>query len=449
MGGKAALLLVLGFSLIFLVFGHNFSNLTTRAVDNLSSYYEETVVQNIAASGANIAASEIFRDPGWGAQGFQNIEYAGGHLDIFLDIIDVQQNIRQVTSVGTMQVGDSTITKTIQVLLQPSSFSMYAYFCENEQGIWWTSNDIVWGPFHTQDWMQVQGHPRFYGRATTKKGMKYHTSEDADKPIFLGGYNKDVDLKLPDDKVKDLEAIADAGGFKFTPTSTTETYWDYWTHKWKTKTVTKDDFYIEFKGDSITYKVESNGAPTTVLAVDFAPNGIIYAKDANLHISGVVKGQYTVVAYGPSDDLGRVYIENDIVYSDHPYVDPPYPADELPDPNLDCNDVLGIVARNEILIANNAANNDDITIHASIYSEKEGFGAENHEGRPKSGTINLIGGIIQKKRQAVGTFYVDWQGVTVINHGFNKNYMYDSRLMFLTPPEFPSTDTYRIVSWYE
>ncbi len=34
MGGKAAMLLVLGFSLIFLVFGSNFNSLSTRSVDN-------------------------------------------------------------------------------------------------------------------------------------------------------------------------------------------------------------------------------------------------------------------------------------------------------------------------------------------------------------------------------------------------------------------------------
>ncbi len=39
MGGKAAMFLVLAFSLIFLVFGSNFNNLSTRAVDNNAQYY--------------------------------------------------------------------------------------------------------------------------------------------------------------------------------------------------------------------------------------------------------------------------------------------------------------------------------------------------------------------------------------------------------------------------
>jgi hypothetical protein len=452
MGGKAALLLVLGFSLIFLVFGHNFSNLTIRAVDNISEYYEETNVYNIAASGANIAASEIFRNPGWNANGFHNIQYSGGELDISVEILDADQNIRRVTSVGSMVVGDSTITKIIQVTLQPASFSMYAYFCQIEGNIWWTAGDSVWGPFHTQDWMQVQGHPYFYGKATTKKGLKYYNSKESDHPDFVAGYQENISLDLPDDKVKDFEALADAGGAKFTPVTTTTTHsWrDYWGN-WHTTTSTSTErnFYLTFKEDSLTYKVGSSGAETTVYLPDFAPNGIIYAKEGNLRVKGVVKGQYTIVADGASSGRGQVYLEDDIVYSENPYSDEPHGPHDLPKPNPNCHDILGIVARNEVLIADNANNNNDINIHASIYSEKEGFGAENHTGRGFDGDINLVGGIIQKKRQAVGTFSTDWWGNITSQTGFNKKYKYDSRLMYLTPPEFPSTDTYRIVSWYE
>jgi len=440
MGGKAAILLVLGFSTIFLVFGFNFNNLTLRAVDNLSEYYIATNAQNIAASGANIAANKIFIDPTWTA-GYNNIPFSGGSYSISVDILDPVRNVRRVTSVGNY----GSTSKTIQVILQPTKFSQFAYFCQIEGNIWWTSKDTVWGPFHTQDWMQVQGHPMFYGKATTKKGMKYYTNEASDIPQFLGGYEKGINLDLPDDKVKDFEAFADDNGAKFEASSGiqtyTERYWNNRNRRWETRTRTRmttvDDFYITFKGDSLSYKEESTGAETTVLAQDFAPNGIIYAKDANLHISGTVKGQYTVAAYGPSSGLGRVYLEDDITY----YTDPRT--------NPNSTDLLGIIARNEVLIADNANNRHDINIDASIYSEKEGFGAENHDGRSVDGNINLYGGIIQKKRQAVGTFSTDRWGRTTSVSGFNKRYKYDERLMFMAPPEFPATDSYQIVSWYE
>ncbi len=60
MGGKAAMLLVLSFSIIFLVFGSNFNSLSTRSVDNFSDYYIQNISQNIAIAGANMASNQSF-----------------------------------------------------------------------------------------------------------------------------------------------------------------------------------------------------------------------------------------------------------------------------------------------------------------------------------------------------------------------------------------------------
>ena len=106
--------------------------------------------------------------------------------------------------------------------------------------------------------------------------------------------------------------------------------------------------------------------------------------------------------------------------------------------------MLGIIAKNEIYVTNNSANNSSIDIHGSLYSESKGFGAENYDTRPVSGSINLLGGIVQNTRQAVGTF-----SSGVINHGFSKRYRYDERLMFSSPPMYPGTGAFEIVSWLE
>ncbi len=74
--------------------------------------------------------------------------------------------------------------------------------------------------------------------------------------------------------------------------------------------------YLTFKNDSISYKFSSGGLETTVLATELAPNGVIYAKGANLRIKGVVKGSYTVVAEN------RVYLDDDVVYETDPRTDP-------------------------------------------------------------------------------------------------------------------------------
>ena len=53
--GKASLLLIMGFSAIFLVFGYNFNSMSNRTVENFSDYYKETIAHNLASSGANLA----------------------------------------------------------------------------------------------------------------------------------------------------------------------------------------------------------------------------------------------------------------------------------------------------------------------------------------------------------------------------------------------------------
>ena len=85
-------------------------------------------------------------------------------------------------------------------------------------------------------------------------------------------------------------------------------------------------------------------------------------------------------------------------------------------------------------------NINDINIDAAIYAETGGFGAENHNSRGFSGDINLLGGITQKERLPVGSTAGD---------GFWKKYKYDKRLMNASPPAFPGTGGFEIVSWFQ
>lgn len=404
MAGKAALFLVVGFSLIFLTIGKNFGSLTSRAVDNMADYYTETVAHDISVSGANMAANKIFFDPTWTA-GYNNVGYLNGTLNVNVTVLDAFKNIRQITSTGTF----NGISNTVSVTLQPSKFSKFAYYSISEGGtIWWISTDTVWGPFHTQDYLRANGKPVFWGKATTKKDLIKANSSS--KPYFYGGFEKGVDLPLPLDGLTPMETVADAGGYKFT---------------------SKDTIYLTFAVDSIKVKYAWNGVTSTFLSSNFAPNGVIFAKDAVVRLQGKVKGQYSVVASGTSPK-GKIFLDNDIVYNTDPRIDP------------SSEDMLGIIAKNQILITQNTANNGDINIHGSLYSESSGFGAENYDTRPVSGNINLLGGIIQNTRQAVGTF----SGST-INHGFAKRYRYDDRLMFSSPPAYPGTGSFEIVSWLE
>jgi hypothetical protein len=404
--GKMALLLVLGFSAIFLVMGYNAMSVSTRAVENMVDYNVNTNAYNIAVSGANMGANEIFMDNKW-KTGFSDIDYEGGTLNVTLDVIDAVRNWRKLTSEGTYQ----GVTKKVEVIFQPSKFSKFAYYSQSEGGtIWWTESDTVWGPFHSQDDLRVHNHPVFCGKTSTQKSLIYYTDENSDSPFFLGGFTDGVNLPLPTDGLVPISQSAQADGLYFTG---------------------HDTVYITFDFDSVKIKYSALDKDSALYLPSEASNGVIFTENSVVRLKGTVKGQYSVACSGTGSQ-GMIYLDDDIVYATNPLTDP------------SSTDLLGIIAKNSVLITENGPNSSDINIDASIYCEDGGFGADNYKKRGISGNINLIGGIIQNTRKAVGTF--DGSGIT---SGFAKRYKYDERFLLMSPPDFPGTGQLEIVSWKE
>lgn len=419
MGGKASLFVVAGFSLIFLVIANNFGTVSNRAMDNYIEYFNETTAHNIATSGANIAANRIYIDPTWTA-GYNGISYQGGKLDISINVVNSYQNIREIVSTGKF----NGTTSTVKVTLAPSKFSKFAYYSVSEgSNIWWTDNDTIWGPFHTQDYIRAYHHPVFYGKVTTKKQLLYYTSEKNDKPYFYNGFEQGVNLPMPTNATSDIEPEAKSNGLLFSG---------------------QDTIYMTFKNDSLKYKYSYNSKFTTVYLPAAAPNGAIFGKGAIIRLQGVVQGQYSIVSSTVTTTTGKgknkktittggsVYLDDDIVFKKDPRKD------------ATSTDMLGIIAEDNVWITDNKANNTAININASIFCQNGSFGAENYDGRPVSGNINLFGGVIQNTRGAVGTFSNNGT-----SSGFSKRYMYDNRLMVASPPFFPGTGSFEIVSWWE
>jgi hypothetical protein len=416
MTGKAILLVVMGFTLTLLIVGQKFGNVSNQAVDNYVKYQKETVAHNIAISGANIAANAIYMNPTWTA-GYSNIPFQDGYLNINVQVVDADLGLREITSTGTF-MGKSS---QIKLRIAPSNFSEYAYYSTYERSspsssekIWWTGKDTVWGPFHTQDKLRVANHPAFLGKHTSHKGsIEYYTNKSTDKPTITGIYEPGKNLEIPPQAVENLEAAADDKGFKFE---------------------NKDTVYIFFDKDTLRYKHKYSDKYLALYLPTAAPNGLIYAKNMVVRLKGTVKGKYTIGCSSSTSSTGKgtIWLDDDIVYNTNPMVNP------------NSTDLLGIIAENYVWITENAANKNDINIQASVFSEKWGFGAYNHDDRPVSGNINLLGGIQQNCRQPVGTF-----SGNKITHGFTKQYRYDWRLAFMSPPFYPGTGGFKIVSWFE
>jgi hypothetical protein len=430
MGGRAILFLVIGFSTIFLIMEKNIETASTRAVDNMASYYTNMNVHNIAVGGANVGANQIFLDPTWTA-GYNNVSYSGGSYTVSVDIINAFTNTRRLTSIGHYE----GYSDTVQVTLQPSSFSKFAYYSvsEGNNPTYWITGDTVWGPLHTQDKLTISGDPVFNGKVTTKS---HFVTKGYSNPQFNGGYQTGVDMPLPPGGTASLKGMADNGGVDFSG---------------------HDTVYVTFAGDSIKYKYSYSSPYTSALASALAPNGAIFASGAVLRLQGTVTGKYSIGASQETKTVtttttnkkgktttttttttigGDVYLDGNIVYNTNPRTDP------------SSTDLLGIVAQNNVLITDNSANRSNINIQAAVYAETGGFGAENYDSRPISGTINLYGGIQQKGRLPVGTFHTNGSKL-YLDSGFLKDYRYDNRFMIASPPGYPNTGKFEIVSWYE
>lgn len=403
MGGKGAILLVLSFSVLFLVFGQRFNWLTNDAMDNLVDYYTETKAHNIAVSGANLAASAVFFDGGW-SDGYSDLPFNGGEINVIVSDIGSE---RLLTCQGTYE----GITKEVKIRFKPSSFAKFAYYMNLFGGSdKFYSGDTIWGPFHTNGKLSTEGSPVFYGKATTKLGLKMFNPKD---PKFYGGYESGIDVPFEFDTTGIPTAAATGG--KLYPAG-------------------PQDVRLTFNSDAtVTHSTSPMGSGTWSAAVtepmaSFAPNGVVWNPKGNMYVSGTVNGQYTI-GVGISSGLGsgNVYFEDDLVYR----------TDPIDDPN--CSDMLGIISGNNVFVADVPANYHDINIHASILASKGGLAVENLNSFPTAGTLYLAGGIIGHQNQAFK------DGV----HGFNLKLKYDERFMVASPPFFPLTDGLEIVSWFE
>lgn len=441
MSGKASLFVVVGFSILFVAILQNYGSITNRSVDNYIEYNNKTVAHNIALSAANILANKVYRTPmqASSSSGWQN--YQGGKMQS--SVSNWVNGIRTLTATGIY----GKDTSVIQIQITPNSFARYAYFSEHERAsptggyIWWMGKDVVDGPFHTQDDLRVATHPKFLGESTSHFGsLIYQTDKKTDSPIITGLYQPGVSLPIPQNSIDELKAPAlDAGKF-FNLTSTS--------------TIRYSGLSLTFNSNgTITYVISgakksggswvtwnSSDSTKTVSGSSLAPNGVIYfdgvLKDKNgnnldldLKLQGTVSGQYTVASQG------NVLLEDDIVYKTNPKLSP-------------STDLLGICAKDNVWISKTTPNKNDINIQAAIFCQDGGFGAEDYNDKNSNwgsrGDINLLGGVSQSWRQPVGTF----SGET-IKTGYAKKYSYDKRLASKSPPFFPGTSYFRMVSWYE
>ena len=408
--GRNAIYLAMGFTMLCLMSGLNMSRVSVDAFRNAISYQETTNIHNIAQAGTNFACNQLFTTPNW-RTGFQNVPFGGGTFTVTVNmVVNGTDSSRIQVITGAAYEGQ---TDSVKILLQPSLFSKFAYFSDNEPStISWTTGDTVWGPYHSNTSLYVSGNPVFNGKATAHGGVVKNSNPS--NPVFNGGFQSGITITMPSDLSALQGKAQQAGGGFYLATSS--------------------DFYLTFNSNgTVNYRTGTSGAWTTQTLAAFAGNNkVVVVNGGNIHIKGIVNGQVTIAALSTNSTNGQVWIDSSVAYNSNPINNPA------------STDMLGICATNNIEISSNVNNNNPakgVTIQASMFSLKGGFGADSATTKVASGSIHLLGGVSQAVRQAVG--------VVGGTHGYLKSYYYDNRFLVSAPPCFPTTGSYEILEWWE
>ena len=406
----------MGYTALLLMSGMLLSDMSVQAYDNAMGYYEEVSTRNIAIAGANMAANYLFLYPplingnAWFPGYTTPVSYGGGSFVVTIDStssVDPLTGDPRLTLRSTATYMDSTAE--ILVIMRPSNFAKFAVYAgTSAAAVYWATGDSLFGPVHVQGTLKTHGYPYFGGKVTTKNGVD--STSWAGHPIFNAGVETGVSIPLNKSYDK-LREKAASGGKLFTGNK---------------------DLYLQFKGDSITWRQGSNPDTTSLLST-FAPNGAIVLtnSDKKVYVEGNVKGRYTVGSLDTTGSgKGQVIITNNITYNTDPRVDPT------------STDMLGIVAHNQITIADNTGSGGgpNFTVMASLFSYAKAIQVENYNSRPL-GIMYTYGGWTVQDIAATTN--------SSITKGLSVNITFDERFRTTAPPFFPTTNAYEILAWYE
>jgi len=418
MFGKGALIVAAGFSAVLGGYSLKMNRLAVGTSDNFYEVYHRNYVHEAAVSGMNYGINRVWR-------GYDDAET----FSIFSDVCTTDVQIAP-------QGEDSVIVRSIArsykfndqkwlndgelSLLQDTVIaffnyntpvSQWFYFTNDDMGIYWTTGDTVWGAMHCNKYVKTSGSPVFFGKITARLGINPLPGSRYSQAKYYGGWEVGIDAALPTDlqRIRELAITANDSAAR------------------NTRCVYDTLLTLKFLSNGNVVRTVGIRVSDTVSVNAIAPTGILYSSH-DIRLSGTLNGQLTIL----SDD--DIWLDDDLIYAQDP----------LTNPNAD--DFIGLVALDDIIVTDNAANNSNCIVNASILAVNGSFGAQNYSTRPIAGYLRIVGSLAQNTRGAVGTFS-SYSGA--INHGFSKRYYYDPRLKAVAPPNFPYVRSLRLSAWWE
>jgi hypothetical protein len=416
MVGKASLIYVIGFATILGYLNFNLSHQVTSASDASVMYYDSEAAHSLAMAGAQMALAKFLQDSTWNGP----ISYAASDPPGSYDVLRNGRTIRSIARYASSN-GD-LLRDTVEVYLgqrfnTENSFSVFAWMTNNEKGVFWITGDTINGKMHSNSTLNINGSPVFTGKVTTTAAFSSPPGKNGNNAIFLDGYaTKAENIQFPSD-LSDL--VYYAGPYLYNS--------DIWVSM---------EAGTPTSGDGVALvRTSPMGFPLDTVRVNVGGfNGVIAGRQ-NVHVQGTLDGLPTVTSQKD------IYIDGNCVYE----MDPRYTSS---------NDMLGLVAENNVVVVDNPANYNNVMIQASIFARRGSFLAQNHTSTSsgsnggKRGYIFLLGSIVQNTRGAVGSHVGG-----ILQTGYSKSYTYDVRLAnnMTRPPHYPGfySWTLPITGWWE
>ncbi|MBN9503397.1 MAG: hypothetical protein BGO01_01775 [Armatimonadetes bacterium 55-13] len=378
-------------------------------------------------------------------------------------------------------------TEKIQLVIRQSSFGKYAYFTDKETSsvsggrIWFYGGDHIRGPAHSNNkngsefqvnWGSSTS-PIFEDTVTSVGDfITYSPSNPSTESQFAKiyragsrGYELGVDeIPLPDSSDAQKQAAWGPNGSYpstngvYTPSgggiyirgdaSITMQVDAYGRQQFVIVQGTKTTTLTVDKANDVMYQKVNSGATTTIPG---SGNGMVYSTGNITSLSGTIADN--IVSGSPASVAARsaYTIATDVNNNKNITLTSTLKHKTAFNPDLAPNDAanlysgtVGLIGRN-VTIASGAPKNMEIdaVILAGSSSTSDGsFSVADYNTKTPTGTLKVLGGIIQKARGAVGTL----SGSNLAT-GYAKDYYYDARMADNPPPFFPTTGGYDKVSW--
>ena len=322
-------------------------------------------------------------------------------------------------SIGTYK----NVTRHIDLTIEAMPFTRFAYLSNSENHmyhhakspIWFTTQDLLRGPIHTNDQLNISGNPVFEGPVSSVSTTinYYHGGPPADDPDF------EDTLTLGASPIQMPTTASLVNNVKSAAQQSTGLY------------LTGDTQIALLSNGTMNVTNGNQNPKWTNKNMSLPQNKVVFVSNGDVKISGIMNGVLTV---GTDNDI---YAVGSIMYNSDPRTNP------------SSTDMLGLISQNNIYVSSNAPYN--VEIDAYIMAVNGSFSVQNYD-QNLNGTLTVYGGMTQEIRGAVGTFDPrDNDKVT----GYTKDYSYDVRLLTAAPPCFPVTKDsngkilYNKITWVE